>query len=97
MPIPSDLPFGAKLPSADWNALLQAVRDLEATEADETFTGSTSSDITLGHTPIATFPFFLYKNGQKLIPGSDYTRAGTAVTLSYARTAADVFEAVYRY
>lgn len=64
----------------------------------ETHTGSTSSSITLAQSPDETFfPFMLFKNGQKLIVGTDFSRTGTGVTLSYSRASSDVFEAVYHY
>lgn len=62
---------------------------------EQTFTGSTSSSITLSHTPLATTAFMLFKNGMLLIVGTDFTRTDTAVTLSHARTNDDVFRAVY--
>ena len=71
---------------------------LATTLIEESFTGSTSSSITLSQTPVITkFPFSLYKNGMKQLVTVDYSRTGTAVTLVASRASDDVFEAVYHY
>lgn len=56
---------------------------------------TTGTSFTLAHTPTAVV--FLYKNGQYLISGSgkDYTRSGTALTLSISLNTTDILTATY--
>lgn len=52
---------------------------------------------TVARTPLAGRPFALYLDGVKLIPGTDYTRAGTAITMILVPKSPQVLTADYRY
>lgn len=66
------------------------------TESIEEFTNSTSSNITLAHTPISTSVVKIYQNGQ-LKKLSLRTVTGTSVTLGFTRIATDIITAQYNY
>lgn len=104
MPWPADWSNGDQLNATNLNGRLATIKSYidsatgggVLTPSVESFTGSTSSTITLAETPdVATHPFRLYKNGMYLLVGTDYTRSGTTVTLSHARTTDDIFVADY--
>lgn len=52
---------------------------------------------TLAHTPLSGWPFALFLDGIKLILGTDYTRTGTAITMTTAPASNQVLTADYRY
>lgn len=97
---PVDWVNGDLLNATNLNTRLGDMRDyidaaVPGTLQEESFTGSTSSSITLGATPLTTMAFMLFKNGTLLTVGTDFTRTTTAITLSHARTTDDVFRAIY--
>lgn len=56
----------------------------------------TNTAFTLSHTPI-TGTLHLYKNGSLLIPGTDYTQTGTAITMAVAPSLGATLYASYSY
>lgn len=61
----------------------------------EQVTGSTSTTITLAHTPIAG-SYWISKNGIDL-PDAEFTQTGTSVTLNSARLTGDIYRSHYNY
>jgi hypothetical protein len=70
---------------------------------NERQTGLATSTINLARTPILNqddalpTPFELFKNGLLLDPTTDYTIAGSVITLNVAAISTDKFEAIYWY
>lgn len=61
---------------------------------DEVLTRTDGTNYTLAHTPTAVV--FLYLNGQLLVSGGqDYTRSGTAITMTNATLSSDILTATY--
>lgn len=59
----------------------------------ESFTGTTSTTITLGATPVGLVQ--VYKNGTPINTPADYTISGNVITLASAPVTSDVFDVYY--
>jgi TATA-box binding protein (TBP) (component of TFIID and TFIIIB) len=61
---------------------------------DETLTYTDGKHYTLAHTPLAIV--FLFLNGQLVVAGLDYTRIGTAITMTNTLSATDALTTTYQ-
>ena len=80
-----------------WVDAASAAAPTDIQEAPAGVIDNSNTAFTLSQTPVSAASVALYKNGRLLIQGTDYTLAGTTITMTTAPNFAEELYAVYRY
>jgi len=94
MTLPSEVDDSTAVSVQTINQISQTVTMGDGAGAVNEVVSASGSDIALPSEPV-TGTLNLYKNGQLLTPGVDYTQVGTAVGLLVAAVADDVYVASF--
>ena len=94
MTLPSEVDDGTPAAVSTVNLITQTITMGDGAGSVNEVVSASGTDIALPSEPV-TGTMNLYKNGQLLTPGVDYTQVGTAVTLLVAAVSDDVYVASF--